>query len=98
RKLHCMKKLLLIFLGGLAFATFHANGAATIADVFGRQPTSLNGKWHVIVDPYDTGFFDYRHQPYDAATPITGGFALDAHAKDKTDFVEYNFDTSPTLN
>jgi beta-glucuronidase len=58
----------------------------------------LNGKWNVIVDPYDTGFFDYRRQPYDAATKISGGFALDHQAKDKTELVEYNFDTSPTLN
>ncbi len=93
-----MKKFLLIFLGGLGLAAFETHGATVIADVFARQPTSLNGKWHVIVDPYDTGFFDYRHQPYDAAANITGGFSLDAHAKDKTDFVEYNFDTSPTLN
>jgi beta-glucuronidase len=93
-----MKPFLLIFLGALTFAITDTRGETMLGDVFARQPTSLNGKWHVIVDPYDTGFFDYRHQPYDAATNITGGFALDAHAKDKTDFVEYNFDTSPTLN
>jgi beta-glucuronidase len=70
----------------------------TIADVFARPITSLNGQWRVIVDPYDTGFYDYRHQPYDAAAKITGGFALDHAAKDKTELVEYNFDTSATLN
>ena len=50
------------------------------------------------LDPYDTGYFDYRRQPGDAATNISGGFALDRQANDKTDLVEYNFDTSPTLN
>ena len=68
-----------------------------IANVFARHTTSLDGAWHVIVDPYDTGYFDYRHQPYDAGTKISGGYALDQQPKDKTELIEYNFDTSPTL-
>ena len=75
-----------------------ARGEMFLGDVFARQTTSLNGKWHVIVDPYDTGYFDYRLQPYDASAKPGGGFFLDRQAKDKTDLVEYNFDTSPTLN
>src|ERR1700749_2416561 len=93
-----MKKLLLIFLGVLGFAAAQVHAAVVIADVFARQTTSLNGKWHIIVDPYDTGYFDYRRQPYDTAGKPAAGYFLDAHAKDKTDFVEYNFDTGPTLN
>src|SRR5580704_10273813 len=94
-----MKKALLFLLAGLVFVNPLARGAETvIADVFARQTTSLNGKWHIIVDPYDTGFYDYRRQPYDAAAKITGGFALDHQAKDKTELVEYNFNASPTLN
>jgi beta-glucuronidase len=92
-----MKKILLI----LFVATLVAVGAhseTVIADVFARQTTSLNGQWHVIVDPYDTGYFDYRRQPYDESDKPGGGFFLDRQAKDKTDLVEYNFDTSPTLN
>ena len=69
-----------------------------LGDVFARQTTSLNGKWHIIVDPYDTGYFDYRLQPYDASANPGGGFFLDRQVKDKTDLVEYNFDTSPMLN
>ena len=93
-----MTKILLIFAGALTTAVFNARSEVVLGDVFARQAASLNGKWQVIVDPYDTGFFDYRHQPYDAAPNPTGGFFLDAHPKDKTDFLEYNFDTSPTLN
>ncbi|HEX7570703.1 MAG TPA: glycoside hydrolase family 2 TIM barrel-domain containing protein [Verrucomicrobiae bacterium] len=69
-----------------------------IADVFVRQTTSLNGQWHIIVDPYDTGYCDYRRQPYDAGGKVSGGYALDRQARDKSDLIEYNFDTSPTLN
>ncbi len=92
-----MKKILL----ALFAATVVAAGArceTVIADVFARQTTSLNGKWHIIVDPYDTGYFDYRRKPYDESAKPGGGFFLDQQAKDKTDLVEYNFDTSPTLN
>jgi len=92
-----MKKIILFL--AVAFAgAVSARSEVMIADVFARQTTSLNGKWNVIVDPYDTGYFDYRRQPYDAAAKPGGGFFLDQHAKDKADLIEYNFDTSPTLN
>src|ERR1035441_3100940 len=93
-----MKTFLLIFAVAAAVVASAARSETVIADVFARQTTSLNGKWHVIVDPYDTGYFDYRRQPYDEAAKPSGGFFLDRQAKDKTDLVEYNFDTSPTLN
>jgi len=92
-----MKKLFLICTG-LLFAVAGVCAETVIADVFARTTTSLNGKWNVIVDPYDTGYFDYRRQPYDAGGKVTGGYALDQQAKDKSDLIEYNFDTSPTLN
>src|SRR5665213_1582062 len=92
-----MKKFLLAFSAALVAAST-VRGETVIANVFARQTTSLNGQWHVIVDPYDTGYYDYRHQPYDAAPHPGGGFFLDRQAKDKTDLIEYNFDTSPTLN
>src|SRR6266496_5049349 len=33
---------------------------ALIANVSSRKTISLNGKWQYIVDPYETGFYDYR--------------------------------------
>lgn len=93
-----MKKMLLLLASAWLLAGLPARAEVVIANVFARQTTSLNGAWHVIVDPYDTGYYDYRHQPYDAAPRITGGFAPDRVAADKTELLEYNFDTSPTLN
>jgi beta-glucuronidase len=90
-----MKKLFAMLLGASLAAG--ARAETVIADVFARPATSLNGQWHVIVDPYDTGYFNYRRQPFDEGGKVTGGFALDQPAKDKTELVEYNFDTSPTL-
>lgn len=93
-----MKKFLLLFSVATVVAGGLARSEAIIANVFARQTTSLNGKWNVIVDPYDTGYFDYRRQAYDAGGKVSGGYALDSHAKDQTELVEYNFDTSPMLN
>lgn len=31
-----------------------------ITNIPGRHITSLDGKWQYIVDPYETGFYDYR--------------------------------------
>ena len=33
-----------------------------ITNVSNRTTISLNGKWQYIVDPYETGFYDYRHK------------------------------------
>jgi beta-glucuronidase len=36
-----------------------------LTNVAHRQTTSLDGAWHYIVDPYETGYYDYRRRPYD---------------------------------
>lgn len=72
-------------------------GALAAAPAAPRGTLSLNGAWHVIVDPYDNGYLDYRSRPYDLADPPTGGYFLDRKPKDGTELVEYDFDTSPTL-
>lgn len=69
-----------------------------IGDVFARHTANLNGQWHVIFDPYDMGCFDYRRQPCDEAAKPSGGVFLDRQPKDKTELIEYNFDTSQTWN
>src|ERR1035437_8211286 len=91
-----MKKILLI----LFAATVVVAGACSetvIAYVFARQTTSLNGQWHVIVDPYDTDYFDYRRQPYDASARPGGGFFLDRQAKGKNHPVGKQFRHQPDV-
>ncbi|MES2387772.1 MAG: glycoside hydrolase family 2 TIM barrel-domain containing protein [Bacteroidota bacterium] len=52
--------------------------------------TSLNGKWQMIVDPYETGFYNYRFQESE-----TGYFK---NQKGKpSDLIEYSFDHDNTL-
>src|SRR5437762_1786473 len=74
-----------------------ASAAPTGPRLEGRTGFSLNGKWRVIVDPYDNGYLDYRSQPYDAAETPRGGYFLDHKPANKSELVEYDFDSSPTL-
>ena len=84
----------------LLFCTLAAQLPATPAllNVYARPGLNLNGPWHVIVDPYETGYYNYRREPFDAAARPTGGYFLDHKPADKSELVEYDFDQSPTLN
>ncbi len=63
-----------------------------------RQITSLGGTWSYIVDPYETGYYNYRLEPYDQAKEHSpSAFFMNHHARDKAELVEYDFDKSPTL-
>ena len=69
-----------------------------LANVYDRKPLSLNGKWNRIIDPYDTGYSDYRGVPYDASPKPRDGYFLDHRNPGKSELVEYSFDKSPALN
>jgi len=62
-----------------------------IANPDGRKTTSLDGNWQVIVDPYESGFYDYRYKP------SANGYFKDAKPKSKSDLIEYDFDRSGSL-
>jgi beta-glucuronidase len=68
-----------------------------IQNVLSRPGMTLAGKWHVIVDPYENGYYNYRREPFDADAPPRGGYFLDRKPVDRSDLVEYDFDASPTL-
>jgi beta-glucuronidase len=56
-----------------------------------RGGQSLDGDWHVIVDPYENGFYDYRQQPR------PNGYFKNEKPRSPSDLVEYDFDRSPVL-
>ncbi len=62
----------------------------TGADI--RPATSLDGDWHMIVDPYATGLYNFHHEVR------KDGWFLNRHynPNDNT-LVEYDFAKSPTL-
>ncbi len=65
--------------------------AQLITNIEGRNTTSLNGQWQVIIDPYESGFYNYRYQPSD------NGYFKNAKPKNKSELIEYDFDKSETL-
>jgi beta-glucuronidase len=68
-----------------------AQPAELITNTEGRKTTSLNGQWQMIVDPYESGYYNYRYQPSD------NGYFRNAKPKSKSDLIEYDFDKSATL-
>lgn len=58
--------LLSIFLFHTAF-TFAQDDLVT--NVPGRKTISLNGAWQYIIDPYETGFYNYRYEERWAGDP-----------------------------
>ena len=65
--------------------------AQLITNTEARKTTSLNGQWQVIIDPYESGFYNYRYQPSD------NGYFKNAKPKNKSELIEYDFDKSETL-
>jgi beta-glucuronidase len=93
-----MKKNTLIIMVLLLPACLNLQSQSAIVNINNRNAFSLNGRWNCIVDPYETGYYEYRYVPYDQKPNPTGGFFLDRKQKDKSELIEYSFDASPTLS
>ncbi len=71
-----------------------------ITNIPNRKTTTLNGKWHYIVDPYENGFYNYRQDAFDASPQLTGNTAAyynNAKPKNVSERIEYDFDRSETM-
>jgi beta-glucuronidase len=85
-------KLLLVVVSLLVLAPcVRAQQFGPIQNTEGRKTISLDGQWQTIVDPYESGFYDYRYQP------SRNGYFRNAKPKSKSDLIEYDFDKSATL-
>src|SRR5467141_3167812 len=81
-----------LYIGFLAAVTMvSAQQPGLIANTDGRKTISLDGQWQTIIDPYETGYYDYRYQP------SADGYFKDAKPKTKSDLIEYDFDTAGSL-
>ena len=83
--------ILFIFLNITSTAQ-DANHANLLQNVDSREKTSLNGKWDMIVDPLENGFYNHRLQEYDK------GYFRNAKMQSPSDLIEYDFDTSLQLD
>lgn len=84
-------KLLLVISLLVLVPSVRAQQISLIANTDGRKTVSLDGQWQAIVDPYESGFYDYRYKPSD------NGYFKNAKPKSKSDLIEYDFDSSGSL-
>lgn len=56
-----------------------------------RPAVDLGGEWHIIPDPYESGYYSHRY------TERPDGYFQNARAATPSDLVEYDFSRSPTL-
>ena len=82
----------------LIFIPLISSSQELLINTTNRNTTTLNGTWNYIVDPYETGYYNYRYEPYDQLPEKNNAaFYNNYHTQDKLELVEYDFDKSPTL-
>lgn len=88
----------IIYVAAMLFSIQSMAQSPLIINVHERDTTSLNGTWQYITDPYENGFYNYRYQPFDQQkNPSRDGYFMDAKPNDKSDRLEYDWDSSPTI-
>jgi beta-glucuronidase len=89
-----MKKIVLFVIVSLC-ALFNLQ-AQTYADLItntqARNSVNLNGKWNIIIDPYENGFYNYRYEEH------SNGYFKDEKPKDGSQLIEYSFENSNWLH
>jgi len=85
----------------LIFAVFCANSVMAqqplIQNAAERKAISLNGQWEYIIDPYETGYYDYRYLPREESSTPGSGFYANQKQKEKDELIEYQFNPAITL-
>ncbi|MDW7690444.1 glycoside hydrolase family 2 TIM barrel-domain containing protein [Flammeovirgaceae bacterium SG7u.111] len=72
---------------------------AQITNIGNRESMTLNGVWKYIVDPYETGYYDYRREVRDEqANPSTAeSLFLGYKRQSPSDRVEYDFEKADNI-
>jgi beta-glucuronidase len=74
--------------------------AENIPDLLLHDGDSFNGEWKSIIDPYETGFYDYRWEQRDRSSnpSRSEAFFLDVKPANPGERVEYDYDLAPPLS
>ena len=67
----------------------HVPAQELLTNAYGRETFSLNGKWQYIMDPYETGFYDYRFK--EKAEHDPGAYWNSGIPKDKSALIEHGY-------
>lgn len=87
-----MKKILNLW---CLLITLQLSAQSFMTNAYNRETFSLNGEWSYIVDPYETGFFDYRFKEKNEGDP--GAYWNSGIPKDKTAMIEHGYSDNQTL-
>ena len=87
-----MNKIIAFFIILLSASFFNISAQDLITNVGERNLFNLDGKWQVLIDPYENGYFDYRLKP------DNNGYFKNEKPKNRWDHIEYDFDKSFSLN
>ena len=79
-------KIILLICSGILPPLYPLHAQAFLTNVQGRNFTSLNGKWQIIIDPFDAGAGSWK--------PVW----KDQKPSGKFDFYEYGFNDAVSLN
>ncbi len=87
-----MKIMITLLIAILSISFFNASAQGLITNVGARNIYSLDGKWQVLIDPYENGFYNYR------LNEDNNGYFKNEKPKNRWDHIEYDFDKSFSLN
>lgn len=90
-----MKKLIMLWCVLIVMSNLIAQ-TSNIQNIQARKILSLNGRWNYTIDPYENGYYNYRHEPFDQTASAKGGY-YDNKKQSTVELIEYNFDIAPTL-
>lgn len=89
-----LKKLL--FVGFCCLISITSHSQNTLGNIYNRDKlVSLNGDWQYIIDPYNTGFFDYRFKEKNVNDP--GAYWNISDNTDKLALIEHGYDDNQVL-
>ena len=85
------KRFTSLVLIAASLLTIQAQQVPQVGNILGRNISSLNGKWHYIVDVQEEGYYDYR------MNPTQNGFFRNAKPQRPEDLIEYDFDKAEEM-
>ncbi len=66
-----------------------------ITNIQGRETISLNGTWNYIIDPYETGFYNYHYR--ERNEDDREAYWQDSEVKDKSERIEHGYEEPYTI-
>ncbi len=94
-----MRKFGLLFLLFFWLIPFFKAQSPLITHTHSRAQLSLNGQWRYIVDPYESGYYNYRQDVRDQLQDPGKSEALflNHHTTDSSERIEYDFEKADRI-